>query len=115
MQVRLTTTGRRSGELREATLYAWPDGDTDLVLVASQGGKPKDPAWALNLRDEPTCTIKHGKTTTTYRASEVKASGPTRDRLWDLVTGQFPLYRSYQKKTERLIPLFVLSPVVQPG
>jgi deazaflavin-dependent oxidoreductase (nitroreductase family) len=115
MQVKLTTIGRTSGEPREVTLYAWPDGDADLVLVASQGGKPDDPAWAFNLRDEPTCTIKRGKTTTSYRAREVKATGAARDRLWDLVTAAFPMYRSYQKKTERLIPLFVLTPIDQPG
>ena len=114
MQVKLTTTGRKSGEPREVTLYAWPDGDADLVLVASQGGKPDDPAWALNLRGEPTCTIKRGKTTTRYLAREVKVTDPTRDRLWDLVTAAFPMYRSYQKKTDRLIPLFVLTPVDQP-
>jgi len=115
MQVKLTTTGRTTGEPREVTLYAWPDGDEDLVLVASQGGKPNDPAWAFNLRDEPTCEIKRGKTTTTYRATEVKGTGAARDRLWDLVTAAFPMYRSYQKKTDRLIPLFVLTPVDQPG
>jgi deazaflavin-dependent oxidoreductase (nitroreductase family) len=114
MQVKLTTTGRRSGEPREVTLYAWPDGEADLVLVASQGGKPDDPAWASNLRAEPVCTIKHGKTTKSYRAREVKATGAARDRLWELVTVAFPMYRSYQKKTDRLIPLFVLTPVDQP-
>ncbi len=114
MQVKLTTTGRKSGEPREVTLYAWPDGDADLVLVASQGGKPADPAWAFNLRGDPACTIKHGKTTTSYRAREVDGTGATRDRLWDLVTAAFPMYRSYQKKTDRLIPLFVLTPVDQP-
>ena len=115
MQVKLTTTGRKTGEPREVTLYAWLDGDTDLVLVGSQGGKPSDPAWAFNLRDEPMCTVKRGKTTTIYRATEVDGTDATRDRLWDLVTAAFPMYRSYQKKTERLIPLFVLTPVDQPG
>lgn len=114
-QVKLTTIGRTSGEPREVTLYAWPDGDADLVLVASQGGKPDDPAWASNLRAEPMCTIKRGKTTMRYRAREAEVRGATRDRLWDLVTAAFPMYRSYQKKTDRLIPLFVLTPVDQPG
>jgi deazaflavin-dependent oxidoreductase (nitroreductase family) len=115
MRVTLTTTGRRSGESREATLYAWPDGGEDrLVLVASQGGKPVDPAWAHNLRAHPACGLNLGKRQLRCRATEVP-DGAERDRLWALVTGAFPMYRSYQRKTERQIPLFVLEPDLQAG
>lgn len=109
MQVTLTTIGRKSGEPREVVLYAWPDGEDRLVLVASQAGKPDDPAWAANLRATPVCTITRRRTTRRMRASEVP-TGPERDRLWDLVVAAFPDYAVYQTRTDRRIPLFVLVP-----
>ena len=109
MQIRLTTTGRKSGEPREVTLYAWPDGDDRLILVGSQAGKPVDPAWAHNLRAEPRCGVTANRTTRTWRASEV-SPGPERERLCDLVVGRFPYYEVYQRRTDRRIPLFVLEP-----
>jgi F420H(2)-dependent quinone reductase len=111
MQITLTTTGRKSGEARDVVLYAWPDGEADrLVLVASQAGKPADPAWAFNLRAEPTCVVTHRKKPRTMRASEL-AEGAERDRLWALVVQAFPDYAVYQRRTDRRIPLFVLQPV----
>ncbi len=109
MQVKLTSIGRKSGEPRTVTLYAWPDGEDRLVLVASQAGKPDDPAWAFNLRADPVCTITRGRTERRMRAKEVPA-GPERDRLWDLVVEAFPDYAVYQTRTSRQIPLFVLVP-----
>lgn len=108
MNVKLTTTGRRSGESRRVTLYAFQDGDR-LVVVGSLGGAAKDPAWAGNLRAEPSATVRNGGDTIDVRAHEV--DGPERDRLWKLVTEAFPLYTTYQGKTERVIPLFVLEAV----
>jgi deazaflavin-dependent oxidoreductase (nitroreductase family) len=106
--VKLTTTGRHSGEPREVTLYAFDDGDR-IVVVGSLGGAPKDPAWAGNLRSEPRATVRNGREEHAVRAHEV--DGPERERLWKLVTEAFPLYASYQRKTDRVIPLFVLEPV----
>jgi deazaflavin-dependent oxidoreductase (nitroreductase family) len=107
MKITLTTTGRRSGEPRAVPLYAWPDGDR-LVIVGSRGGAARDPNWAHNLRTEPRASVKKGLDTQEFRATEV--DGPERDRLWTLVTEAFPMYAGYQRKTERLIPLFVLEP-----
>jgi deazaflavin-dependent oxidoreductase (nitroreductase family) len=107
--IKLTTTGRQSGKFREVTLYAYPDGD-DLVVVGSWGGAARDPAWARNLRDAPTARVRHGKRDVVVTAREAK--GSERDRLWDLVTEAFPLYEAYQRKTDRVIPLFVLEPSV---
>jgi deazaflavin-dependent oxidoreductase (nitroreductase family) len=112
MQVTLTTTGRRSGQARSTTLYAWPDGDR-LVVVASWGGAARDPGWAHNLRAHPGTEIQRGTSSRTYVAAEVPA-GPERDRLWRLVCEAFPMYDSYQRKTDRLIPLFVLEPEASP-
>lgn len=108
MNITLTTTGRRSGEPRTVTLYAWPDGDR-LVIVGSMGGAARNPDWVHNLRAEPRATVKRGRDVQEFRADEV--DGTERDRLWTLVTEAFPLYASYQRKTTRLIPLFVLEAV----
>jgi deazaflavin-dependent oxidoreductase (nitroreductase family) len=107
MQITLTTTGRRSGQPRPVTLYAWPDGDGRLILVGSSAGDPVDPAWVGNLRAQPRATPLED-----VEAREVEP-GAERDRLWALVCDAFSYYASYQRKTERLIPLFVLTPVDQ--
>jgi deazaflavin-dependent oxidoreductase (nitroreductase family) len=104
--IRLVTTGRQTGQTREATLYAFADGD-DLVIVGSRGGAAHDPAWAENLRAQPRATVRHGSTTRPVVAEE--ADGAERERLWELVAGAFPTYRSFQKRTARRIPLFVLK------
>ena len=107
MQIKLTTTGRRSGRLHEVVLYAWPDGDR-LVVVGSYGGSPSDPDWASNLRAHPRAAVRRGRDSVEHLAREVE--GAERERLWTLVTTNFPLYQSYQSSTDRLIPLFVLEP-----
>lgn len=108
MKVTLTTTGRRTGQPREVTRYAFDDGDR-LVIVGSLGGAPKDPAWVGNLRADPRATVVSGRTLREVRAHEVE--GSERDRLWQLVCEAFPLYATYQRRTTRQIPLFLLRPV----
>ena len=108
MNVTLTTTGRRTGKPRPVTLYAWDDGDR-VVVVGSRGGAAKDPDWVGNLRADPRATVKQGRDVREVRASEV--DGSERDRLWALVVEAFPLYSTYQRKTKRVIPLFVLETV----
>lgn len=107
MTITLTTTGRRTGMAREVTLYAFEDGSR-LVIVGSLGGAANDPAWAGNLRAEPRATVKVGGETRPVRTAEVGAED--RDRLWKLVCSEFPLYATYQRRTKRTIPLFVLEP-----
>lgn len=108
MQVRLTTTGRRSGQLRTVVLYGFEDGER-MVIVGSRGGAARDPAWVRNLRTDPRATLRRGKQDVAVRAHEV--DGAERDRLWQLVTQAFPLYATYQRRTTRTIPLFLLEPV----
>lgn len=108
LNVKLITKGRRSGEPRRVTLYAFEDGDR-MVVVGSVGGAANDPAWVDNLRAEPRATLRNGHDVREVRAVEV--DGPDRDRLWTLVTEAFPLYVTYQRRTERVIPLFVLETV----
>jgi deazaflavin-dependent oxidoreductase (nitroreductase family) len=105
----LTTTGRKTGNPRSVPLYAFEDGD-GLVVVGSWAGGPKDPAWAGNLRSEPRATVKVGKVERPVRAREVRVPSDERDRLWALVAHGFRYYETYQRKTDRVIPLFVLEP-----
>jgi deazaflavin-dependent oxidoreductase (nitroreductase family) len=106
-QIRLTTQGRHSGKSRSVTLYGWPDGD-NLVVVGSAGGRVGHPSWALNLRATPAAEVQEGKQHRAVRAREPK--GKERERLWQLVTEAFPLYATYQRRTSRTLPLFVLEP-----
>jgi F420H(2)-dependent quinone reductase len=108
LQISLTTTGRKTGKPHEVTIYAYPDGDR-LVVVASYGGSPNDPDWAANLRETRHATVRRSGEEVEYRVEEVE--GRERERLWKMVTDAFPLYATYQGRTERLIPLFVLEPV----
>jgi F420H(2)-dependent quinone reductase len=107
MQVRLTTTGRQTGKARTVTLYAFETPDGALVITASLGGSARNPAWVHNLRAEPRATVKVGGDERSVVAREV--AGAERERLWTLVTKNFPLYETYQRRTKRLIPLFVLE------
>jgi F420H(2)-dependent quinone reductase len=107
-QIRLTTTGRHSGEARTVTLYAFDVDDEAMVIVASRGGAPRHPAWVHNLRADARARVAVGREERSVRAREV--SGTERERLWTLVCEAFPLYDTYQRRTARVIPLFVLEP-----
>ena len=108
MLVRMTTTGRKSGEPRTIPMYVWPDGD-DFVLVGSNGGADADPAWVGNLRAEPRAVVRRGKRDTAYRAREIEDADEFA-RAWEIAASAFPDYRRYQRKTDRQIPLFMLEP-----
>jgi len=102
----LTTTGRSSGELRTTPLIHRTDGDR-WVVVASKGGAPANPAWYENLRADPHATIE-------VRGEEIAvvattASGEERARLWSLMAQAWPAYDDYQRRTEREIPVVVLT------
>ena len=104
--ITLRTTGRRSGEARTVTLYAYPDDDR-LVIVGSWGGAARDPAWVRNLAADPAAAVRVDGHERAVRARS--AEGAERDRLWTLVCEAFPLYRTYQRKTDRQIPVIVLE------
>lgn len=96
------------------TLYAFADGD-DLVIVGSRGGARTDPAWVANLRADGHATLRRGKDAGAGLVIAREATGAERVRLWDLVTAAFPMYRAFQRRTERTIPLFTLTPDDQVG
>ncbi|MEH1097846.1 nitroreductase family deazaflavin-dependent oxidoreductase [Micromonospora sp. CPCC 205561] len=104
----LTTRGRRSGRLRRTALIYGRDGDAYLV-VASQGGDPKHPAWYLNLLDEPLVEVQVGAERFTARARTAAAG--EKPRMWSTMAAIWPAYDEYQAKTDRDIPVVVLERV----
>jgi deazaflavin-dependent oxidoreductase (nitroreductase family) len=103
----LTTTGRTSGEPRVAPLIYDRDGDR-YVIVASKGGAPQHPGWYRNLVANPDAEIQVFGEHHPVRARA--AAGEERARLWELMNRSWPDYESYQRKTEREIPVVVLEP-----
>ncbi len=103
----LTTTGRRSGEPRAVTLTYFEDGDR-FVVIGSNAGEDRHPAWWLNLREHPDATVQIGRTTTRVRA--VEAVGEERERLWAELTRRDPAYEEYQLRTDRHVPVVLLHP-----
>lgn len=103
----LTTTGRRTGEPRTIAIIFARDGD-DYVLVASYGGAPKHPAWYLNLQADPEAEIQvKGERIPVVART---ASDVEKPRLWKLAADQWPNYDVYQTRTDRVIPVVVLTP-----
>jgi deazaflavin-dependent oxidoreductase (nitroreductase family) len=104
----LTTRGRRSGLLRRTALIYGRDGDA-YVVVASQGGDPKHPAWYLNLEADPAVHVQVAAEEFDARART--ATGEERARLWREMAAIWPAYDDYQRKTDREIPVVVLEVV----
>ena len=103
----LTTTGRKSGELRTSALIFGRDGD-DLLLVASQGGAPTHPNWYHNLTANPDVEIQvQGDV---FPATARTATDDEKARLWSIMTAVWPNYDAYQERTDRAIPVVVLTP-----
>ena len=108
----LTTTGRRSGEQRTSALIFGTDGD-DFLVVASMGGAPSHPQWYLNLQANPQAEIQVKADVIAVVARTASAS--EKPRLWDIVRGVWPNYDVYQSRTDRDIPVVVLSPAKTDG
>jgi len=106
----LHTTGRRTGIRRtNALVYAKQGGD--FVLVASNGGSDHAPGWLFNARAEPRVDLHIGPKRLSGKAVVIESSDPAYAGLWDLVNKHtFDIYRTYQKKTSRPIPLVVVHP-----
>jgi deazaflavin-dependent oxidoreductase (nitroreductase family) len=102
----LTTTGRRSGEPREHALIYGRHGD-DYLVVASKGGAPVHPAWYLNLEADPDVELQVGPER--FRARARTATPDERAEMWKTMTAEWPDYDAYQTKTDRQIPIVVLS------
>jgi len=103
----LTTTGRRSGEPRTAPVVFSRDGD-DLIVVGSNAGNSRPPAWALNLRADPAAEVDVRGDRRAVRARV--AEGSERRRLWGLVNDDYAGFDHYEQRTDREIAVFVLEP-----
>lgn len=104
----LRTTGRRTGKPRVAALLYIRDGD-DYVVIASTGGRDVHPGWYFNLADSAPAEVQVGRERIPVTGSD--ATGERRERLWaeaDRVNKGG--YSTYQSRTERQIPVVVLSP-----
>jgi deazaflavin-dependent oxidoreductase (nitroreductase family) len=102
----LTTTGRRSGMPTRTPLIYDEAGDA-FVIVASKGGAPNHPGWYRNLAKDPLVEVQVKDDVFPARART--ATGAERDRLWKLMTRQWPDYDAYQRRTDREIPVVVLE------
>jgi deazaflavin-dependent oxidoreductase (nitroreductase family) len=103
----LNATGRRTGQKRTSALIFGRDGD-DYLVVASMGGAPTHPLWYLNLQATPEATIQVKADTHSVVART--ASAAEKPKLWKIVTDIWPNYDVYQSRTDRPIPVVVLSP-----
>jgi deazaflavin-dependent oxidoreductase (nitroreductase family) len=103
----LTTTGRRSGKPFTTPLIYGRDGDT-FVVVASKGGADGHPDWYFNLSEHPDVEIQVGAGVMPATAHDV--GGDDRTRLWEMMAEIWPAYDEYAQKTDRDIPVVVLTP-----
>jgi deazaflavin-dependent oxidoreductase (nitroreductase family) len=106
--VLLTTIGAKSGKLRKTPLMR-VEHDGDYAVVASLGGAPKNPVWYYNIVANPHVELQDGTVSGDYQAREV--SGDEKAIWWQRAVAAYPDYADYQRKTDRAIPVFVLTPI----
>jgi deazaflavin-dependent oxidoreductase (nitroreductase family) len=104
----LTTVGAKTGKIRKTPLMR-VEHDGEYAVVASLGGAPKNPVWYHNVKANPRVELQDGTSTGEYEAREV--FGDEKAQWWQRAVETWPSYDEYQQKTDRQIPLFVLSPV----
>ena len=104
----LTTTGAKSGLARTTPMMFHPDGDR-LLVIASNMGAPKHPDWYANLAAHPEVTVEVGDEK--YAARAVPTTGADRDRVWAMITENYPFFADHQAKAGREIPIVALERV----
>lgn len=102
----LTSVGAKSGKLRKTALMR-VEHEGEYAVVASLGGAPKHPVWYFNLLAEPHVELQDGPHQNDYIAREV--TGDEKALWWERAVAAYPDYADYQVKTEREIPVFVLT------
>ena len=106
----LTTTGRKSGIPRSVMLTSPHQQNDSILIVASKGGSDAPPEWLLNIEKNPNVEVrKEGGPSVSMSADIVNEN--ERNKLWPVITADFPNYSDYQKKTSRVIPLIFLRPI----
>lgn len=104
----LTTIGAKTGKVRKTPLMR-VEHDGEYAVVASLGGAPKHPVWYFNIKANPRVELQDGTATSDYEAREV--FGDEKATWWERAVETWPDYAEYQKKTDRQIPVFVLTRV----
>lgn len=105
----VTHSGNKTNAIRKTPLMRVKDGDS-YVLIASQGGAPKNPMWVYNLRSNPNVDIRDATEVQSMRVREVEDDSE-RERLWELAVAAYPPYDDYKARTSRKIPVFIAEPV----
>jgi deazaflavin-dependent oxidoreductase (nitroreductase family) len=106
----LTTTGRKTGQVRSVMLSSPRQEGDAIMIVASRGGDDQHPGWYHNIVANPEVQVS-------WKGEPVKAmharvaDAAERARLWPLITADHKNYADYQKKTDREIPVVILEPV----
>ena len=104
----VTHRGNKTGNIRKTPLMR-VETDGKYVLVASQGGAPKNPVWVYNLRAEAQVEIRDFDNVVKMKTREVEDE-TERENLWTLAVEAYPPYEDYKKRTTRKIPLFLAEP-----
>ena len=105
----LTTLGAKSGKLRKTALMR-VEHDGEYVVVASDGGKHTHPLWYWNLVKHPHVELQDGAEKHDYTARELH--GEERELWWPRAVEAWAAYAGYQERTDRTIPLFLLTRIV---
>ena len=103
----VTMTGAKSGRRLDIPLMYVPFGE-GVILVASLGGAPRHPTWFYNLVANPEIEVREGGRLMKLRARRVDAD--EKAKLWPICCEHYPPYESYQRRTERDIPVFDCQP-----
>jgi deazaflavin-dependent oxidoreductase (nitroreductase family) len=104
----LTTLGRRTGQ-RRVTPLLYVEDKGRFVVVASNAGDDRDPAWWLNLKERPEAQLQVGSEHISVRARA--AASDERPRLWTELDSAYRYYPEYRTRTERDIPIVILEPL----
>jgi deazaflavin-dependent oxidoreductase (nitroreductase family) len=104
----LSVTGRKSGQTRSTPLVYFQDGE-NYVVVGSDGAAKRDPQWWKNLQVDPMSAVRVGRKKLKVKAT--LAMGAERERLWEIGKTFNPMWSKYQTRTERELPVVVLTPV----
>lgn len=108
----LTTTGRRSGQPRTTPLMSFPHNE-GLVVIASNGGSDRDPAWYQNLKEHPQVNVQVGEE---LRSMTARTATPQeRAEIWPSVVARAKNFGKYETKTDRVMPVVILTPAQPPA
>jgi deazaflavin-dependent oxidoreductase (nitroreductase family) len=104
--VLVTNVGAKSGKLHKTALMR-VEHDGEYLIVASKGGSHEHPGWTYNVRAHPHVELQDGAEKHDYVARELE--GAERETWWARAVDAYPPYAAYQKRTDRLIPIFLLT------